>query len=352
MESCVSLHKWLEPGTINRTSFHPPTEGVPTPSYLPLGAMKAALSVRRTSIVALIVSTCFLGCSGDDNPVNGGDDEAEFNFNQDLIAFRSDRDGQDEIYLVTTDGEETINITNHPADDTDPAWSPDGQKIAFASNRDGDYDIYIMDVDGSNVTKVTDISGKTNDNASDKHPSWCAGGSKIVFQSNRGGGNSDIYAMDPDGSNVRQITTDPASDLEPSCAKDCPQIVFYTARSGNGDVMVTDIDASDFFNFGLESAFDCSPSLVPDCVRATIVSDRGGESDDIWIMNLDGSDAEPLVAGPGNEFNSSWSDDGSNIAYDSDENGNSDIYSMDADGGEPTQLTDSPGDDDLPVWRP
>ncbi|NIM52761.1 MAG: hypothetical protein GTO22_26535, partial [Gemmatimonadales bacterium] len=43
-----------------------------------------------------------------------------------------------------------------PADDREPAWSPDGTRIAFASNRDGNYEIYVMDADGSNPVRLTD----------------------------------------------------------------------------------------------------------------------------------------------------------------------------------------------------
>ena len=47
------------------------------------------------------------------------------------IAFRSDRDGQEEIYVIAPNGSGLINLTDDPADDEDPAWSPDGSKMAF-----------------------------------------------------------------------------------------------------------------------------------------------------------------------------------------------------------------------------
>src|SRR5918992_4356015 len=106
------------------------------------------------------------------------------------IAFSSDaRDGNFEIYatraaargILLPDGQvtpmpwvatEPLRLTDHPADDSGPAWSPfdvaapDGQRLAFESNRDGDYEIYAMRPDGSGVTRVTSNS------ATDANPAW------------------------------------------------------------------------------------------------------------------------------------------------------------------------------------
>ncbi len=65
------------------------------------------------------------------------------------IAFQSTRDGNDEIYIMNTDGSGQTNLTNNPAIDNLPTYSPDGIKIAFQSTRDGNDEIYIMNTDGS-----------------------------------------------------------------------------------------------------------------------------------------------------------------------------------------------------------
>jgi dipeptidyl aminopeptidase/acylaminoacyl peptidase len=66
------------------------------------------------------------------------------------IAFMSDRDGNEEVYVMNPDGSGPVNLTNNPAIDLKPAWSPDGKRIAFASNRDGgdfnSFEIYVMDL--------------------------------------------------------------------------------------------------------------------------------------------------------------------------------------------------------------
>ena len=74
---------------------------------------------------------------------------------QGKIAFVSDRDGNWEIYAIENDSGNVIRLTENPADDWHPSWSPDGSKIAFSSDRDGNAEIYIMNADGSNVFKLT-----------------------------------------------------------------------------------------------------------------------------------------------------------------------------------------------------
>ena len=67
-------------------------------------------------------------------------------YKQTKIAFASNRGGKFEIYVRNADGSERTNLTNNPADDEYPSWSPDGNKIAFASKRDGNSEVYIMNV--------------------------------------------------------------------------------------------------------------------------------------------------------------------------------------------------------------
>ena len=78
------------------------------------------------------------------------------------IAFTSTRDGNAEIYVMSADGSDQRRLTRNPADDgvgylgwSSSAWSPDGREIAFASQRDGNDEIYVMNADGSGVRRLT-----------------------------------------------------------------------------------------------------------------------------------------------------------------------------------------------------
>lgn len=82
------------------------------------------------------------------------------------IVFFSDRDGNYEIYVMNADGSSQTRLTNNPAADYLPDWSPDGSKIAFTSSRDGNAEIYVMNADGSSQTRLT------NNGALDWSPDW------------------------------------------------------------------------------------------------------------------------------------------------------------------------------------
>ena len=115
--------------------------------------------------------------------------------------------------LKPVDGKNQCRLTDNPARDCAPAWSPDSQRIAFSSNRGGrrffisDYEIYVMDADGRNQRNLT------NNPADDYSPSWSPDGQRIAFVT---GVIYEIYVMDADGKNPRRLTDNPADDWRPN----------------------------------------------------------------------------------------------------------------------------------------
>jgi Tol biopolymer transport system component len=148
------------------------------------------------------------------------------------IAFQSDRGGSYEIYTMNADGAKIDKLTTNPAEDEDPAFSPDGKKIGFTSERDGDSDIYTMNADGTRLVQLT-----TNTTMFDRDPSFSPDGKKIVFRSDRSAPtNSEIYTMNTKGTWLIQLTTDPAVDEDPAFSADGKKIAFESERHGNSDI--------------------------------------------------------------------------------------------------------------------
>ena len=128
------------------------------------------------------------------------------------IAFESDREWNREIYVMDNHGGNQRNLTNNPADDGFPSWSPDGKQIVFQSDRDDrNYEIYVMDTDGGNLQRITENLKHEWD------PVWSPDGEQIAFMSERDGHrNSEIYVMDNDGDNPQNLTNNPHRDGDPA----------------------------------------------------------------------------------------------------------------------------------------
>ncbi len=225
------------------------------------------------------------------------------------IAFHSDRDGNDELYVMSADGSGVTRLTNNAAVDGVPAWSPDGTKIAFVSSRDGRNEIYVMNPDGSGVTRLS------SEEEEEQQPSWSPDGTRIAFISARDG-HYDIYEMNVDGSGITRLTNDPSGTFEPSWSPDGTRIAFRSNRDGNAQ---------------------------------------------IYVMNADGSGATRLTNNYDSDWQPTWSPDGSRIAFTKNVYGCDDydcwdftsIYVINADGSGLTQLIGTnTGLDSDPAWRP
>jgi hypothetical protein len=115
-----------------------------------------------------------------------------------------------QLYKIRPDGTGLAQLAaGSPGDNYSPSWSPDGAKIAFVSNRDENEEIYVMAADGTGQVRLTDEVG------SDTLPRWSPDGKKIVFESDRNGGNHEIYVMNADGTAQTRFTNDPGSDSAP-----------------------------------------------------------------------------------------------------------------------------------------
>ena len=273
------------------------------------------------------------------------------------IVFMSDRDGNGEIYVMDINGKNQHRLTNNPNDDCCPSWSPDGKRIAFVSDRAGHpgvipgrftYEIYVMDADGSNPQNLT------NNPANDGFPSWSPDGKQIVFQSTRDDRQYEIYVMDADGANLQRLTENPNEDEYPSWSPDGKRIAFCSVREGhfNYEVYVMDADGANpqRLTENLKNEWDLSWS--PDGEQIAFALDRKGdfENFEIYVMDADGKNLQRLTENRGDDEYPSWSPDGERIAFMSERDGNKEIYVMDADGANQQNLTNNRHDDCCPSW--
>ena len=157
------------------------------------------------------------------------------------IVFHSKRDGNSEIYAMSSFGNGQTRLTDYDESDSFPVWSPNGQQIAFGRttyNRKGEvnYEVYVMDADGGNQRNLTQHP------AYDTGPAWSPDGSQIAFSSSRDG-ETNIYVMDADGGNVRHLKS-PHFSVRPRWSPDGKQIAFVAITELGRQVYAMNADGT------------------------------------------------------------------------------------------------------------
>ena len=225
-----------------------------------------------------------------------------------VLFHRRDERDQSDIYIMDANGANRRNLTEHPASDIHPAWSPDGSKIAFVSDREQghDTDIFVMDADGKNVQNLTRIPRP------DSQPDWSPDGKHIVFRSTRDSTDfvgwppeairDEIYVMDADGSNPRRLTDDRVTDADPAWSPDGAQILIERPPGGNQSGLVAlSVDGSSVREVGRFDGALSGATWSSDGTEIALAL-RG----DIHVISPDGANQRNLTPQGGLDYAPEW----------------------------------------------
>ncbi len=329
----------------------------------------------------------------------------------DKVAFMSDRDGNWEIYVINTDGSGLTRLTNNPANDGLPVWSPVGHMIAFLSDRDGAWAVWVINPNGSNQRKLFDLNGPMGDDWTEERISWGAwpavpvpptgtpmptpeaelepalppisgllAFTKYNPESRVWRYRFELYIRDLATGEQRQLIE---GGSEPDFSPDGSKIAF----SKHGYLAIINVDGTGMTQIGggrcdsypswssdgqtiayydacsdiiIRMNADSSgyrelgsgefPSWSPKEDKIVYKNCVGGNCG-LWTMNADGTGVIQLND-DGSAGAPDWAPDGQRIAFNSQRDGNWEVYMININDGQEKRLTDNLATDGLPAWAP
>ena len=284
------------------------------------------------------------------------------------IALASNRDGNWDIYLMNPDGSEVVNLTQHPASDFYPVWSPTGEHLLFVSNRDGPSSLYLMDADGANIRRVSDQI------LTRLRAAWAPDGGGIAYMR-----LDELYIVTIDGqaiTHLAKIDGKHTGDL--AWSPDGTEIAFRVFKDAGGvkgyELRVFDLQArkektilADVEKYPEKMSPAWAPSgdklalslyqrpLGKNIGENVFVIDADDifdwrEQETIYVINRDGSELQRIVSEKGLKSTyPAWSPHGDEIIYQQKVQGLTQLFKINVTGSDPIQLTDV-GDNAVANW--
>lgn len=246
------------------------------------------------------------------------DSKPDWNPENNLIVFQSDRGDSADIWTMNPDGSDLKQLTTNLTLDLYASWSPNGTMITFYSDRTGGKEIWVVNSDGTEEKQIT------NNMYWDANPAWGPDG-RIAYSSTQSG-YMKIWVMNSDGTNQMQLTSGEHNDDAVSWSPNGKYIAFVSSRLKDGDIWKMDLDTNEYTLLVSDTHYELAPpdnacpnlmstSWSPDGNKIAFHSYESGNGA-IWIIDADGSNKTMVFNGKGADYYSpSWSPDGNKIAF-------------------------------------
>jgi TolB protein len=255
-------------------------------------------------------------------------------------------------YVGTPDNAGAVKVAHEFAADIiqkfGGAQSLLGSRIYFVSSRSGQTEIWVMDWDGSNQKQLTHLNSTT------LMPSVSPDGTRVAFTSYQGGTPRLRMIDTQTGREVPFYNQEASLNANASFTPDGKQVYYASTAAGLEQIFIADVNGRGFRRISHRDAVESEPKVNPKNPGVIIFSGGPGQ-EQIYQMNSDGVDVQRVTNGEGEASNPSWNPDGQHIAFAWTRGyakGDFNIFTMDIGSRQYVQLTHSEGRNEDPVWAP
>lgn len=339
-------------------------------------------TLRARGLVLALAALSLSACASSDSSANAQDDAAQSAGTELSPAVAVTVAAGEEAYLANA-----VQLT-FGGENAEAYWSSNGQQITFQSTRDGRScdQQYVMNADGTNVTNIS-AGGKTTcgffynndtrvffgsthmaDSTCPPRPDPSAG---YVWPLD----DFDIFTANPDGTDLKRLTDYGVYTAEAILSPDGSQIVFTSLKDGDLDIYTMNIDGTNVKRLTTTPGYDGGPWWSPDGTKIVYRSHHPQNDQEmaeyrdllaqkmirpskveLWVMDADGSNQTQITHLGAANFGPTWTPDGQRIIFSSNHtnprSGDFNLYIVDLDGSNLTQITTDPTFDGFPMFSP
>jgi TolB protein len=260
------------------------------------------------------------------------------------IAYVSERKGARELFVMDYDGHAARQLTSDGFLNLAPQWSPDRQFLVFTSYQSRTrQNIELVNLSTGKRSPLVSLAGLNIT------PALSPDGTKLAFATSQDG-NSEIYTMEMQTKALQRLTDHPAGDLSPSWAPTGREIAFTSDRGGGPQIYLMSADGSNVRRLTFDGDYNAAPAWSPRGNWIAYVCRSEQQNYKICLISPDGQKRAQVTSGAGIDDSPSWSPDGRHIAFSSTSGGKTQVYMINSDGKEMEPLTSSGLHNSMPAW--
>jgi TolB protein len=258
---------------------------------------------------------------------------------EEKIGFVANVNGNWDLFVVDSDGQNLVQLTNTPYDESEPKWSPDKKQIVYSTS---DGQLYIIDIETKKEYQLA--IGDNNDKKTS--PCFSPNGKKIVYVYFKPGkpDDTELDIFDLESKTSRKFLDQYSPQFFPKWSPDDKYIVYTNVHCSSEcgriiqELWLADINGNYARQLLMTNSHCMQPVWSPDGKKITFASDKSGNFD-IWSLSLDDGNVEQLTTDPNLNVSPAWSPDGQRIAFISTQTGKMKIWIKDLGNGKLNMLS-------------